>query len=64
MDEFSELEMQKCVGWLYVGTLPHYIMANVPNAEIMAMRRAREAVKKLAAAKELRPLMAAYEIIK
>lgn len=62
MDEFSELEIQKCVGWLYVGTLPHYVMANVPDAEIKAMRRAKEAVRKLCNAKELRPLMAAFEI--
>ena len=64
MDEFSELEVERCVGWLYVGTLPHYVMAKVPNAEVEAMRKAKTAVLKLLNAKELRPLMVAFDILK
>lgn len=63
-DEFSELELERCVGWLYVGTLAHYVMAKVPDAEVTAMRHAKKAVMKLVAAKEVRPLMAAFEIVK
>ncbi len=61
MDEFSD-EMLKCIGWLYVGMLPHYMMANVPSAEVLAMQHAKAAVRKLAAAGELRPLAAAFEV--
>lgn len=64
MEEFSELEVLRCIGWLYVGTMPQYVIAGIPDAEMMAMRRAREAVLKLLAAKELRPLMVAFDILK
>jgi len=62
MGEITDLEREKIVGWLFVSSVPQYVISGVKDAELMAMQRARQAVTRLERVGQLGPLMAAFEV--